>query len=291
MDFIQLLVTGILVGGTYALLASGLGLIFGVMRIVNFAQADFMMLAMFAAFILWNGVGLDPFLAIPLVFVAFVVLGMAVHRMLLQRVSGRNENHDAQVVLTLGIGLILQSLVLLLFSATPRLIDLSYGRTGFFIGELFIDRPRLFAFLTAVVVAIALYFFLNRTRQGRAVRAASADWEAAIYMGIDVQRTHRLAFGIGIGLTAAGGVALASFYPFGPFTGLDFVVVMFAAVVLGGLGSTAGAFVGGVLIGVVQQVSQLWSPASLSNVYVFVLFLLVLLLRPQGLFGKVRRAI
>lgn len=291
MDLVQLLVTGVLVGGTYALLASGLGLIFGVMRIVNFAQADFMMIAMFAAFALWSGLNIDPFLAIPLVFVVFLVVGMAFHRTLLQRVSGRKENHDAQVVLTLGVGLVLQSAVLLAFTATPRLIDLPYGRTGFHIGELFIDRPRLFSFIAAAVVAIALFAFLNLTRQGRAVRAASVDWEAATYMGIDVQRTYRLAFGIGIALTAVGGVALASFQPFGPFTGLEYVVVMFAAVVLGGLGSTAGAFAGGIIIGVVQQVSQLWSSASLANVYVFALFLLILLVRPQGLFGKVGRTI
>lgn len=291
MDIIQLLVTGILVGGTYALLASGLGLIFGVMRIVNFAQADFMMLAMYAAFLLWSGFNVDPFVAMPLVFVVFLVIGMAVHRTLMQRVAGRQENHDAQVIVTLGIGLILQSAVLLAFSATPRLLSLPYGRNGLDLGPLFIDKPRLFAFLAAVAVAVALFVFLNKSARGRAVRAASADWEAATYMGIDVQKTYRLAFGIGIGLTAVGGVALAAFQPFGPFIGLDFVVVMFAAVVLGGLGSTAGAFAGGILIGVVQQVSQVWSPASLSNVYVFGVFLLVLLVRPQGLFGKASRAI
>lgn len=291
MDLLQLLVTGILVGGTYALLASGLGLIFGVMRIVNFAQADFMMLAMYAAFLCWSSFSIDPFLAIPLVFVVFVVIGMAFHRTLLQRVAGRQENHDAQVILTLGIGLVLQSAILLLFTATPRLLELPYARNGFHLGEIFFDRPRLYAFIAAAVVAAGLFLFLNRSRSGRAVRAASVDWEAATYMGIDVQRTYRLAFGIGIGLTAVGGVALASFQPFGPFTGLDFVVVMFAAVVLGGLGSTAGAFAGGIIIGVVQQVSQLWSPASLSNVYVFALFLLILLVRPQGLLGTASRAI
>jgi branched-chain amino acid transport system permease protein len=291
MTFVQLLVTGLLVGGTYALLASGLGLIFGVLRIVNFAQADLMMLAMYTGFVLYTVLNLDPFVAAVPVFLIFLFLGMTLHRALLKRVAGRSENHDAQVVLTLGIGLVLQSGVLLAFSATPRLLALPYGREALRLGPLFVDRPRLYAFATAVVVAAALFAFLNRTRTGRAVRAAAGDWEAATYMGIDVMRAYRLAFGIGVGLTAVGGVALSAFQPFSPFIGLDFVVVMFAAVVLGGLGSTTGAFLGGIVIGVVQSVSQLWSPAALANVYVFALFLLILLVRPQGLLGRAKRAI
>lgn len=289
--FTQFLLTGVLVGGAYALLAAGLGLIFGVMKIVNFAQADFMMLAMYAAYLLWAGPRMDPFVSIPLVLLVFMVIGMAVHRGLIVRVTGSRENHDAQVILTLGVGLVLQTAVLLTFSSTPKLLVLPYSEDGWNLGAIYVDIPRFISFCVAVVVAAGLLLFLKRTMTGRAIRAASEDWTAATYMGINIAKVHRFAFGLGIGITAIGGVALSTFQPIGPFVGLNFIVVMFAAVVLGGLGSIAGAFAGGLLIGVIQSLSQIWSPAALSNVYVFALFLIVLVLRPQGLFGKVQRAI
>lgn len=289
--FTQFLLTGVLVGGAYALLAAGLGLIFGVMKIVNFAQADFMMLAMYAAYLLWVGPRMDPFVAIPLVLLVFMVIGMAVHRGLIVRVTGSRENHDAQVILTLGVGLVLQTAVLLTFSSTPKLLVLPYSEAGWNLGAIYVDIPRFISFCVAVVVAAGLLLFLKRTMTGRAIRAASEDWIAATYMGINIAKVHRLAFGLGIGITAIGGVALSTFQPIGPFVGLNFIVVMFAAIVLGGLGSIAGAFAGGLLIGVIQSLSQIWSPAALSNVYVFAIFLIVLILRPQGLFGKVQRAI
>ncbi|MYI14554.1 MAG: branched-chain amino acid ABC transporter permease, partial [Acidimicrobiaceae bacterium] len=162
---------------------------------------------------------------------------------------------------------------------------------GDFIGDIFISRVRLYAFLLSVLVAALLFLFLNRSRTGRAIRAASENWEAAIYMGIDIDRTNRIAFGVGVALTAVGGSALVTFQSITPFVGFRFVVVMFAAVVLGGLGSVSGAFVGGVLIGIIQSVSQVWTSAAVKNVWVFALFLLILYVRPNGLFGKVQRAI
>jgi branched-chain amino acid transport system permease protein len=291
ITFAQFLLTGVLVGGAYALLSAGLGLIFGVMRIVNFAQADFMMLAMYVAYLVWAGPRLDPFLMAPLVLVVFAVFGMLIHRTLIVQVTGRRENHDAQVILTLGLGLILQTAVLLTFSSTPKLLALPYARDGWDIGPIYVDLPRLFSFLMAVVVAAGLFLFLKKTMLGRAIRASAENWEAATYMGINIGKVHRLAFGLGIGITALGGIALATFQPLTPFIGLNFIVVMFAAVVLGGLGSIPGAFVGGLLIGVIQSVSQIWSPAALSNVYVFTVFLLVLIFRPQGLFGTRQRVI
>ncbi len=291
-EFLQFLVPGILIGGVYALLASGLGLIFGVMRVVNFAQADFMMLAMYLTWALFTGgLGLDPFLGAPFVFGTFLLFGMLIHWLFIRHVIGRRENHDAQVVLTIGLGLIFQNLILIRYSSEPRVVSPSYANEGDFIGDIFISRVRLYAFLLSLVVAALLFLFLNRSRTGRAIRAASENWEAATYMGIDIDRTNRIAFGVGIALTAVGGTALATFQTITPFVGLRFVVVMFAAVVLGGLGSVGGAFVGGVLIGIVQSVSQVWTSAAVKNVWVFALFLLILYVRPNGLFGKVQRAI
>lgn len=291
-EFLQFLVPGILIGGVYAMLASGLGLIFGVMRVVNFAQADFMMLAMYLSWALFTGgVGLDPFLSAPVVFAVFLVLGMAMHWLFVRHVIGRRENHDAQVVLTLGLGLIFQNLILIRYSSEPRVVSPSYANEGDFIGDIFVSRVRLYAFLLSLLVAALLFLFLNRSRTGRAIRATSENWEAATYMGIDIDRTNRIAFGVGIALTAVGGATLVSFQTITPYVGLRFVVVMFAAVVLGGLGSVGGAFVGGVLIGIIQSVSQVWTSAAVKNVWVFALFLLILYVRPNGLYGKAQRAI
>lgn len=288
---LQAILDGLLVGGTYALLAAGLALIFGVMRVINFAQADFMMLAMYLAFMLWSGTGMDPLLVAPVAFVVFLGFGILVHRHLVRHVTGDKENHEAQVVLTLGMGIVFQNAGLLAFSATPRLLNTSYANTGWRVGPFFIDQARFLSFVVAVIASGALYMFLQRSSTGRAIRAASQDWEAATYMGVNIERVHALAFGLGIALTAVGGVMLATFQPISPFVGLEYVVVMFVAVVLGGLGSMTGALAGGLLIGLVQSVSQVWSSAQLANVWVFVLFLLVLYFRPQGLLGREARGV
>lgn len=290
-DVFQALLDGLLVGGTYALLAAGLALIFGVMRVINFAQADFMMLAMYFAYLLWIGPNLDPLLVVPIAFVVFVIFGMIAHRGFVSKVSGRRENHDAQVILTLGMGIVFQNAILLIFTSSPRILRPPYANRGWRIGDIFIDQARTYAFLVVIVSAAALWLFLQKAATGRAIRASSQDWEAATYMGIDVERTHSLAFGIGIGLTAVGGVMLATFQPLGPFVGLEFVVVMFVAVVLGGLGSVSGAIAGGVVIGVVQSVSQVFASSQLANVWVFLLFLIILYVRPQGLFGRALRGV
>lgn len=286
----QYLVIGVLTGGVYALLASGLTLIFGVLRVVNFAQADFAMVAMYVAYALWVGLRIDPFIAIPVVFGVFFLIGMVFHRGLLRRLMGARESLEAQVILTLGVGLILQNGVLIAFSGDPRVIDPPYADEGFRGAGIFVDVAHLLAFIVSVVVAIGLYLFLQKSRTGRIIRSTAEDWEAATYMGVDINRAYAIAFGIGVGLAAIGGIALATFQSFGPFVGLEFIIIMFAAVVLGGLGSVPGAFIGGIAIGVIQAMSQLWSPA-LADVWVFATFLLVLIVRPQGLFGKAPRTI
>lgn len=291
IDVVQAGVDGVLVGGTYALLAAGLALIFGVLRVVNFAQADFAMLGMYLVFVLWQGPGLDPLLVVPVAAVLFFFLGAALHRTLVVRVMGERHNEDAQVILTLGLGIVLQNAILLIYSASPRVVAPPYAYRGWNVGPLFVSQARVFAFAVAVLAAVVLYALLQRTLTGRAIRAASEDWEAATYMGVDIRRVHGIAFGLGIALTAVGGVMISTFRPISPFVGLEFIVVMFVAVVLGGLGSVGGAMAGGVLIGLVQSTSQLWFSAQLANVFVFGLFLIVLYVRPQGLFGRAVRGV
>jgi branched-chain amino acid transport system permease protein len=289
-QLLQFVLSGVLLGGTYALASVGLALIFGVMRVVNFSQADFMMLAMYAAFVLWVALHLDPLVSLLLVAPLFFGVGWLYHRVLLSRITGRREAHDAQVILTLGTGIVLQAAALIAFGADPRVVHSSLTGASH-LGPLFLDRARAIAFVIALVGSAGLYLFLRYTTPGKVLRAAADDWEAAEYAGIDVQAAHRLAFGLGLGLTALAGVLITTFRPFGPFIGLQFIVIMFVAVVLGGLGSIMGALVGGLVVGVVEVVAQLFLPPVLSPAVVFVLFLLLLYLRPQGLFGQRQRRI
>lgn len=298
--FLQTLATGILVGGTYALMCVGLGLIFGVMRVINFAQGDFLMLGMYAAFYVFTGLGVSAlfgsyagpvvaaFLAGPIVF----GLAWYIHKALLSRVTGSRvqeaeaEGHYAQLVLTLGIALVLQNGGLLVFGSFPESVQTPLSREAWFLEMVFLNKAKVVAFFVAIAVALGLYAFMTRSGHGKALRAAADNPDAATYMGIDVDRAHRLAFAIGIGLTATAGGLVAMYYPFQPYVGLEFVIIMYTGVVLGGLGSIMGAFWGGMTVGLVQQLSTLILPIQLQNTAIFVVFLLIVLLRPQGLFGR-----
>ena len=300
-NLLQTLATGILVGGTYALMCVGLSLIFGVMRVINFAQGDFLMLGMYAAFYLYTGVGLQAlmgpyigpivaaFLAGPIVF----AIAWFLHRWLMSRVSGTatqgvaGEGHHAQLILTLGIALVLQNGGLIVFGSMPQSIRSPLSKEAWELGPVLLNKSRVVAFCVAVGVALLLYFFMNRSVLGKALRAAADNADAAIYMGIDVDRAHRLAFSIGIALTAIAGGLVAMYYPFQPYVGLDFVIIMYTGVVLGGMGSILGAFWGGMTIGLVQQLSTLILPIQLQNTAIFVVFLVIVLFRPQGLFGRI----
>jgi branched-chain amino acid transport system permease protein len=305
-SFLQILSAGLLLGCLYGLMCAGLGLIFGIMGVINFAQADFMMLAMYAAllivtFFVPGGGGM----AFPLAMMTallmgglFVLLGLGTHRLLIGRVSGTRAvdgdvgPHTAQLILTLGISLLLQNAGLMVFGSTPVSIATALSGASWDISlwggdiDVFVNQARGYSAVLCLLCLGAVLLLLGRTALGRRLRAAASNPTAALYMGVDVDKAHRIAFGLGIGLTAVAGVCLATFYPFQPYIGFDFVIVMYAGVVLGGMGSVGGAFLGGLLIGLVQQLSTLVLPAQLENTAIFVMFLLVLLLRPNGLLGR-----
>lgn len=284
---LQAIVGGILLGGVYALLAAGLTLIFGVMRVINFAQAEFMMLGMFVAFGLAKAFGLEPFvLAIP-VGIAVALFGMVVAQGMLERVPRGDQN--AQLILTLGVSIVIQNLTLILIDPTPRAIVRSYTNAYWSPGGLFINEARLFACIASLLIMAGLYLFLSRTWTGRAMRATADDPAAASGVGINVKNTHVIAFMVGSGLAGIAGALLASFHPITPFVGADFIVIMFLAVVLGGLGSVVGATLGAFVVGIVQSLSGLVLPLQLQNVVLFVVFVVILLVRPQGLFGLRQR--
>jgi len=304
---LQALAAGLLVGAIYGLMCVGLAMIFGIMRVINFAQGDFMMLGMYAAFYLFGGLGLQalfgkyagPYVAILLAAPILFLFGYGVHKLLIARVTGirtqalEGEGHYAQLILTLGIALILQNGGMILFGSQLVSIRTPFSSSAWELGPLwgdfvsvFVNKGRGIAALFAIAVIAALWLMISRSRLGKALRAAADNPEASTYVGIDVEGAHRIAFALGTAITALAGGLLATNYPFHPFVGLEYVIVMYAGVVLGGIGSTLGAFWGGMAIGLVQQLSTVVLPTQLQNAVIFVVFLVVVILRPQGLFGR-----
>ena len=300
-SILQAVIAGLLIGSVYGLMCVGLGLIFGLMRVINFAQGEFLMLGMYVTFFFCTTLGLSGALG-PVVgsLVSGVVmfgLGMLIHKTLLVKSTGirvvgtEGEGHYPQLILTLGISLVVANGALILFGNVSRTVRTPFSATAWdlAIGNdfmLFFNKARVLALLVSILVAIAVYLFVQRTRLGKSLRAAADNAAAPTYMGIDVERAHRISFGLGAAVTAVAGGLIASYYPFQPYIGLDFVVIMYAGVVLGGLGSMIGAFWGGLTIGLIQQMSTLFLPLQLQNAMIFVVFLLIILFRPQGLFGK-----
>ncbi len=306
-SFLQALVAGLFLGCIYGLMCVGLGLIFGVMRVINFAQGDFLMLGMYFTFYLVTALGalaflgpsVAPFagalLAGPVLFLG----GYLLHRFLIARVTGtralgaEGDGHSAQLILTLGVALVLENGALILFGSTPDSVRTPLALSAWEVPLLydaaravFVNKASTVACVLSIAIAAALYLLVNRTRLGKTLRASADNATAAIYMGIDVDRAHRIAFGIGTGVTAIAGGLIATYHPFQPYVGLDFVIIMYAGVVMGGMGSILGAFWGGLTIGIVQQLSTLVLPLQLQNAAIFAVFLLVVLMRPQGLFGR-----
>jgi branched-chain amino acid transport system permease protein len=307
-NLLQGLAAGLLVGAIYGLMCVGLALIFGVMRVINFAQGDFMMLGMYAAFYIFGSLGVSavfgnivgPYVAAILAGPVLAAVGYAIHRVLISQVSGTRtaaldgEGHYAQLILTLGIALILTNGGMLVFGSFPYSVQTPLSTSAWEIGpfwgdyvSVFVNKARGVSGLISIGVIIAIAWMIGNSRLGKSLRAAADNPTAATYMGINVDQSHRLAFGMGIGITAIAGGLLATSYPFHPYVGLEFVIVMYAGVVLGGMGSIFGAFWGGMAIGLVQQMSTLILPTQLQNTAIFVMFLLIVFFRPQGFFGRV----
>ncbi len=281
--FLQSLVSGILTGALYAMIGIGLTVVFGVMRIINLAHGEMVMLGMFGAFwgqALWH---LDPFLSLllwtPLMFVA----GVLVYRLLLRRILPGGELNT--LLYTAGFSLLVANLALLVWKGDYRTISLGYGLTPLAPFGLSVSVPLAIAFGLALLITGALYLFLSRTDLGRAIRATSQNAEAAVLMGIDVEAVAVITFGLGTALAGAAGVLLAPSLYLYPTVGELLIVKCFVIVVLGGLGSVPGAIAGGVLLGVVESMAAVYVSAAYKDGIGFVLFLLVLLYRPSGLFG------
>lgn len=305
---LQAIASGLFIGAIYGLMCVGLAMIFGIMRVINFAQGDFMMLGMYAAYFVFAVFGaqavfgsvLGPYVSVVVATPVLFAFGYVIHKLLIRQVTGirtaqmEAEGHYAQLVLTLGIALVLQNGAMILFGSELISVRTPLANQAWMIGPLwdnavaiFLNKARVVAAIISVAVILVLWLVISRSRLGKSLRAAADNPEASTYMGIDVDHAHRIAFALGTAITAAAGGLLATNYPFQPFVGLEYVIIMYAGVVLGGIGSVLGAFWGGMAIGLVQQLSILVLPTQLQNATIFVFFLLIVISRPQGFFGRV----
>jgi branched-chain amino acid transport system permease protein len=274
---------GLTTGAVYALVALGLTLIYGVLHIINFAHGASLMVALYAVWLLHARAGIDPYLALPLVVPAMFALGYALQRLIVNRAShGKDENI---LLVTLGLAIVLENVALLAFKSDTRTIETPYTLTTVAIGPAFIALPKLIAFGGALAAAALLWAVIVRTDLGRAIRAVAKEKQGARLCGIDVDHVYAMSFGIGLACLGAAACFLLPAYYVNPQVGAGFVLVAFTIVVLGGMGSFAGALLGGLLIGVVESLGGLWLGESLGQIGIFVIFIAVLLFRPQGLFG------
>ncbi|NDF44250.1 MAG: branched-chain amino acid ABC transporter permease [Betaproteobacteria bacterium] len=277
------LLNGITTGAVYALIALGLTLIYGVLHIINFAHGASLMVALYAVYFLKEHAGIDPYLAFPVVVPAMFALGYGLQRGIINRAShGKDENI---LLVTLGLSIMLENLALLFFKSDTRTIETTYTLTTVAIGPAMIALPKLVAFAGALVVSGLLVWMMRATDLGSAIRAVAKEKQGARLMGIDVDHVYAMCFGIGLACLGAAACFLLPAYYVNPMVGSGFVLVAFTIVVLGGMGSFEGAFVGGLLIGVVESLGGLYLGESLGQVGIFVIFIAVLLFRPQGLFG------
>lgn len=284
MVLAQLLISGILIGGVYALVSLGLTLIFGVMRIVNFAHGDLLMLAMYLAFWGTTLMGVPPYVSLFVIAPLLALLGAAVYWLVIR--PAVRKSHEASILATIGLSIIIQNAALMAWSADYRSLHSDFTGAVLEWGALRISVPLLTAFLVALAVTGLVFLFLHFTYAGKAIRAAAAERYAAVLMGVNPQRLFTLCFAIGSALVGVGGVLLAPIYSVYPTVGEQFLLVAFVVVVLGGLGSLKGAVVGGLVIGLVETLSSYFIAPSMKQLVYLLMFIAILILKPGGLFGK-----
>jgi len=281
--FVQILVVGVLLGGIYGLVSMGLNLIFGVIRVVNFAQGELVMLGMYGAYITNRFLGWNPYLTLVLVVPALFLIGLIIQRVVIQPLSSQPT---MQLLATFGLVLLFQNVVLAATNGTAYTLRDSFASATFGLGPVRIDNGRLIILVTTTLVAVGLRQLLQDTTLGRSIRAVTEDRKAARLMGINVERTFLITFGLGSALAGLAGVLLAPVYSITPAVGQNFIYAAFAVVVVGGLGSVTGAYIGGFLIGLVDAFTSYYLSPTLGTAFYFAVFIIVLVVRPAGMFGR-----
>ncbi|RII31484.1 MAG: branched-chain amino acid ABC transporter permease [Geobacter sp.] len=284
--FLQSLISGILIGGVYALIGIGLTIIFGVMRVINFAHGDIMMVGMYMTYFLFTLFGIDPFVSVLITIPMMFIFGGIMQKLFINRILGSLPQN--QILLTIGLGLIMSNSAMLAFTSDYKILTTSYSSSSYRLAGLSISKPLAISFLITVAITAILYWFLMRTDTGQAIRATAQDREAAQLMGINVKRMSVLAFGIGSAMAGTAGALISPTYYIFPQVGSAFTLKAFVITVLGGMGSIVGATLGGVIIGVVESMGAAYISSDWKDVVVFTIFLLVLLIKPSGLMGTSR---
>lgn len=282
--FLQNVSGGLLIGGIYALIGVGLSLIFGVMRVINFAHGEFVILGMYVAIVLFNQLGLDPYVSLLIAGPAGFLVGVVLQRLLLARLV--DIPGDSTLLVTLGLGLVISNILFLIFGAEPRSIYVPYATKTVMLSGIRLPVAQLIAGGVTLLIITALWLLLTRTEIGRAVRATAQNRLGAELVGINTPRIHALVFGLGMAMAMAAGVILAPLLFAIPTGGAAYTLKAFVVTVLGGLGSVPGAIGGGLLLGLVEFMGASYLSSSYRDAYGLFAFLLVLLLRPEGLFGR-----
>ncbi len=279
-------INGHAAGAIYVLVAVGLTLIYGVLHIINFAHGSLLMLAMYGVYFLFRSAKLDPYMALPIVMAGSFVFGYLLYRLVIGRFShGKDENI---LLITLGLSIIIDNAALFLFTGDTQTIDVAYAGEIVAIGAAFLPVAKLIAFVAALALCAALGLFMQRSDLGRAIRAVAKERQGARLVGIDVENVFAVSYGIGIAcLGAAACLLMPSFYV-SPSSGHAFVLIAFTTVVLGGMGSFLGALVGGFVIGITESLGGLLLGEQLGQIGISLIFILILLVRPTGLFGGAR---
>ena len=282
--FGQLLISGILIGSVYALMSVGLTLVFGVLRVVNFAHGEFLMLAMYGAWALSALPGMNAYIAILAVVPAMLLFGILIYKLVVE--PAVDKPHLVVVFATMGLSILLQNAALIAMTADLRDVKPVFGGGSLAIGPFFIKPELVLGFAIAVAVTVALRWVIGATFIGKAIRATVQDGEAAQLMGIPVRRMFLITFAVGSALVGLAGCVMLPLFSVFPTVGLNFVLIAFVVVVLGGMGSIEGAFLGGLCIGIVQSLSSYYIAAAFGQMFFFILFLLVMIFRPTGLLGQ-----
>ena len=282
-EFVQTLILGILIGGVYALLASGLTLIFGVMRVINIAHGAFLILAAFITYSLWTSVDLDPLLTILITTPAMFAFGWLLYLATVRRIRGAHLS--SSVLLTFAIALVLEGVMGLVWGNTSHSVRPAYFNESYSLGDLFLPKAQVYGFAVAAIVLGALYVILTRTWLGRAIRASAVNPQGAELVGVNVSAVSALNFAIGVAAAGAGGSIVAVLYPFLPGSHYQWNERLLSIVVLGGLGSLPGAAVGALILGVAEAATVTYISPKWATAVPYVVIFVVLLVRPQGLFG------
>jgi branched-chain amino acid transport system permease protein len=281
---LQSLISGIMMGAVYALLGIGFSLTWGVMNVINVSHATFGLLAAFVSYSLFTALGIDPVASMFITVPALFGVALLVYRFLIDPISRAKAVIVSSMILTFGIAIIIENLILLVWGADPRLLTTSYTNKVFSMGPLYFQYPRLVGFGMAVVGVTAIHFFLKKTLTGKAVRAAWQQPEASQLCGINLKRISMITFGLAVASSGAGGVGMAMLYSFEPHSHNLWLIYLFLVVIVGGVGNILGAAFGGLLIGIITGLSMAFLPYQWVNLLTFGLLMLILIFKPQGLF-------